>query len=575
MSKRKSTNTLQSGANKRADDKAIVTIAIDFGTAGTGYAYCFAGSDMIEAKQPGGQEPRKTLTNLLLNPDGSFKAFGFDARRIYSESTSGDFFSNYKMLLSNVGGRYGGVAMAKALNGKRVPLIDVIKQTLLYVKGEALKECGRALPNGLTASECQWVVTVPAIWADEAKGFMRTAAYKAGLIASEDSRRLILALEPESAAIACDVVQLVKPGHSFMVLDCGGGTVDITLNRLQSASPLRLDEVAAPSGGPWGSTFIDGRFEEFVKDLVGERNLDAVKATPYWIELLENWEGVKTSQSMDDAPRTVNFSPLLEVLDEGLKLSDMVAAFNTERNTSLKMRGRSTIVMDATFVRDLFKPTTDKIIDHCRHLMEEHPVDFIFLVGGFAESDLLKSTVISHFDSHACKVVVPVRPGLAVLRGAVQFGMNHDVFASRIARFTYGLKISQQYQPGDPVHDRASLDKFHMLDTPTGKKKYVRGLFAGLVKVGDKLAAGHKAVKNHLSAVAREQTAVCMSIYATPVGSIDFTTDRTARQVGLVTIPCTPDQSISLQLEFGATEILASAYNEDTGQTAEAKLRYD
>ena len=103
---------------KRVDDKATVTIAIDFGTAGTGYAYCFAGSDVIEAKQPGGQDARKTLTNLLLDRNGAFKAFGFEARRMYSESGQGDFFSNYKMLLENVGS-VGGATMVRALTTRR------------------------------------------------------------------------------------------------------------------------------------------------------------------------------------------------------------------------------------------------------------------------------------------------------------------------------------------------------------------------------------------------------------------------------------------------------------------------
>lgn len=250
-------------------------------------------------------------------------ATGFEARRLYSESERGNFFTNYKMLLCNVG-KYGET-MARALNGQRVPLIDVISQTLRYVKDEALRECGRALPDGLLTRDCQWVVTIPAIWSDAAKGFMRRAAFQAGLIDTEDSRRLLLALEPESAAIACEVAQTVKPGQSFMVLDTGGGTVDITMNCLSSATPLRLDEIAAPSGGPWGSTFVDDRFEDFVKELVGSRNLQAVKSTPYWIELLENWESVKTTQTADETPRTVNFSPLLEVLDESTKLSDVLA----------------------------------------------------------------------------------------------------------------------------------------------------------------------------------------------------------------------------------------------------------
>ena len=77
--KRKTTQLVPATSHKRVDDKPTVTIAIDFGTAGTGYAYSFAGSDIVEAKQPGGQDARKTLSNILLNSDGypRLSDFGF------------------------------------------------------------------------------------------------------------------------------------------------------------------------------------------------------------------------------------------------------------------------------------------------------------------------------------------------------------------------------------------------------------------------------------------------------------------------------------------------------------------
>ena len=87
MSRKRTASSSSDLTSKRVlTDKSIVTVAIDFGTAGTGYGYSFLGSDVIEAKEPGGQEARKTLTNLLLARDGSFKSFGFEARREYAES---------------------------------------------------------------------------------------------------------------------------------------------------------------------------------------------------------------------------------------------------------------------------------------------------------------------------------------------------------------------------------------------------------------------------------------------------------------------------------------------------------
>jgi hypothetical protein len=45
-----------------------------------------------------------------------------------------------------------------------------------------------------------------------------------------------------------------------------------------------------------------------------------------------------------------------------------------------------------------------------------------------------------------------VRPGLAVLRGAAQFGANQDVFASRVARFSYGFNLWEPYDATNAKH---------------------------------------------------------------------------------------------------------------------------
>lgn len=65
---------------------------------------------------------------------------------------------------------------------------------------------------------------------------MRTAAYGAGLINTEDSRRLLLALEPESACIACDIGTLVGPGQTFMYVSVIAACV--TRGRLQTSRIL-------------------------------------------------------------------------------------------------------------------------------------------------------------------------------------------------------------------------------------------------------------------------------------------------------------------------------------------------
>ena len=71
-----------------------------------------------------------------------------------------------------------------------------------------------------------------------------------------------------------------------MVLDCGGGTVDITTHRCLSKLPFRLQEVAHPEGGGWGSTYVDAQFGLFLQDLLGDGRYADIQKTPSCLDLM-------------------------------------------------------------------------------------------------------------------------------------------------------------------------------------------------------------------------------------------------------------------------------------------------
>ena len=48
--------------------------------------------------------------------------------------------------------------------------------------------------------------------------------------------------------------------HRYMVVDCGGGTVDITVHEM-SKEGGKLKELLKATGGPFGSTSVDDAFK--------------------------------------------------------------------------------------------------------------------------------------------------------------------------------------------------------------------------------------------------------------------------------------------------------------------------
>ena len=62
-------------------------------------------------------------------------------------------------------------------HGKSLPAAAVFAKSILALKNEFLKEISMRGIN-LKKGQIRWVITVPAIWTDSAKQFMRKCAYE-------------------------------------------------------------------------------------------------------------------------------------------------------------------------------------------------------------------------------------------------------------------------------------------------------------------------------------------------------------------------------------------------------------
>ena len=113
-------------------------------------------------------------------------------------------------------------------------------------------------------------------------------------------------------------------------------------------------------------------------------------------------------------------------------------------------------------------------------------------------------------------MIVPVRPGVSVMRGAVIFGRNQDVFATRIARFSYGWSTSRQREKATPEQIRRG--RTTMITRNGGQKPYVKDCFTEVVKVGEKLEADKAVVKRGRAPIDEDQKHIAFKLCTTPRG---------------------------------------------------------
>jgi molecular chaperone DnaK (HSP70) len=272
------------------DDKYMLVCAIDLGTTYSGYAYAFKDNKINilmnnnwgEAQ---GFQSHKTPTYVLTGPNNQFLAFGYDALKEYIEyqnrdENGYDLFQHFKMILHKTTNWNETVTVASTAGNNR-PAIEIFTFMIEALKNHFFGAIKPTVlnPENLKEDEILWVLTVPAIWSDTAKDFMREVALRAGLIKERDSEQLLIALEPEAAALFCTQKKVrifgntkesslrLNKDEKYIIIDAGGGTIDITAH--QVVNGLKLKEITTANGGDWGGIAVDMEFKKLLVKIFG------------------------------------------------------------------------------------------------------------------------------------------------------------------------------------------------------------------------------------------------------------------------------------------------------------------
>lgn len=119
--------------------------------------------------------------------------------------------------------------------------------------------------------ELKYVLTVPAIWSERATQRTKRAFQDAmGLRGTKD---ITMVSEPEAAAIyelQQMETQIVNEGECIMILDAGGGTVDLISYVIRQRHPLVVDEAVPGSGDVCGGATVTDRFRNWLVSKIGD-----------------------------------------------------------------------------------------------------------------------------------------------------------------------------------------------------------------------------------------------------------------------------------------------------------------
>ncbi|XP_062602968.1 heat shock 70 kDa protein 12A-like [Saccostrea cucullata] len=550
-------------------------------------------SPIHSPRWPGnGTMSNRVPTAVLFGPDGSFLKFGYEANTYMQDNPNDEdlekfyFFQDFKMLLYQRKDLSLNTQIPDITGRKTLPAIIVFSSVIEFFSNHLMSNLTHHFGSSfIEKKEIFWVLTVPAIWSLRAKCFMREAAEKAGIPANQ----LSIALEPEAASVLCrekgayvlsndrigagqKTLQPLEDNSTYLVVDMGGGTVDITLHHLLEGGGLR--ELYKASGGDFGGNQVNKKYLVFLEKLFGKDILEAVKQKhpSCWFEMLTNFERKKrTIGEHNDHDRVVIGFPFLFV-EEYTKSKDHDFQ---ERINPLCYGEDVEIKNDKLYIKEkifksFFEGSLGKI-KNCIETILEHGgnTDTILFVGGLAESPYLIKMLREHFSYS--KVLVPEDPSLAVLKGAVKFGLNPTIIRSRICQYTYGFAKQKPFIDGKDDETRRK--------TCFGNRYYIDDVFDKHVEIGEMLEVGKFQQPKDYHPLDNDQVVIILELYASTEKYPKYVNDPSCHLVGVMKLDVKPrnpgeDGTISVCLNFSGTELEIEAWEKRTRNITRKKVNF-
>jgi hypothetical protein len=461
-----------------------VIIGIDFGTAYSGYSY----------RRKGGKEAYyskkfqnvygdvKLPTVVLYDEKKEPVNWGNEAMKEYAAKRDKNYalIRYFKLDMLEICAK-GSLERPKKIyqtrNGSNIEidLVQAVAYVLRQIKNNAEDFC-RESDVIISQDTIRWVITVPGNASEGYIHWIRVAAKDAGITSLVDDKHLMIGREPEVATLYAVYkdnenskgIKINKKGNKILLLDCGGGTVDIGAYEIQECAPLKMKPLHHARAQNCGGVILNENFEdeilgkEFGRAADSEANeqqmitagkglITMIKshaiAGEAWNKTLLEWEHITKREFDGEQIVPFTFQPsILSFLQKehsniynGLVQNDIINQFYEPWN-----------LMPEIICRKVFDPVINVIKHELHNIINKvgAKFDILIFVGGFSQSSYLRKSIRNEFKNNISQFIELPDASRAVVCGASAFGDNPEMLIGRILTCGYGVSVAKEYGLG-------------------------------------------------------------------------------------------------------------------------------
>lgn len=418
-------------------------------------------------------------------------------------------------------------------------------------------------------------------------------------IEEDNPDKVSLALEPECAAVFCQYTSeqqhVVCPQDhllsTYLIVDIGGGTVDISAHCLKTFPQKHIQVVIPPTGSDYGGSKVNIEFRNFLQTLVHDIDFERFIGTPDEVvnaenevclnELLnESFEISKTTFGDEDNTDSTD-KLTIELPYEFLETykHDLKQGIVDYGEDQVQLVGQD-LRISYRLMSKFFEAIKEQIIRSIASVMEDvKKIEAVYLVGGFGGCKYMENAIQEHFNGKNIKCIVPVEPAYAVVKGAVLHRLNPTLITSRKVDATYGSTVISDFIDG--LHD----PKYKWINDE-GEPK-CKKIFKTIVERGDVVGCGE--VFTYTAHPANHnQSSIYIEFYSSLEKDIFYVTGERGRnsrkqsatvtKIGEITVNMPDltgdrDRKVDVTFDFSHTEIQVKAF--DRTSTNEVKTVLD